>query len=68
MVVRFQAGERNFHFSKTSRPTPGPTQLPIQLVHGAVMPGKREPESEAANPPSCRSELNNERHSTANNA
>jgi len=39
MVIRFQAGERNFPFSKTSRPTQGPTQPPIQLVHGAVTPG-----------------------------
>jgi len=41
MAVRFKAGTRNFRFSKTSRLTPGPTQLPIRLVHGAVTPGEK---------------------------
>jgi hypothetical protein len=42
---------KNFLFSKSSRPTLGPTQPPIQWVPGALSPGMKQPGREADHSP-----------------
>jgi hypothetical protein len=36
-------GDKNFHFSMTSRPAPGPIQPPIQWVPGSLSTGLKGP-------------------------
>jgi hypothetical protein len=45
--VRVPVGSKNFQFSTSSRPAPGPTQPPIHCVPGVLSLGVKRPGSEA---------------------
>jgi hypothetical protein len=50
-------GGKNFHFSMSSRPVLGPTQLPIQWVPGALYLGVKRPGREADQSPPASAEV-----------
>jgi len=55
--VRFPAGAEIFHFATTSRPTLGPTQLPLLSVRGALSFGLKCPDREADHSPASNAEV-----------
>jgi hypothetical protein len=57
--VRFLAEKRDFLFSTASRPTLGPTQLPIQWVPGALSPGVKQQGRKFDRPPLFSAEVKN---------
>jgi hypothetical protein len=54
-----QQGQQIFLFSIASRPTPGPTQPPIQWIHGAISPEVKRHGREADHSPPSRTEVKN---------
>jgi hypothetical protein len=55
--VRVPDRVKNFQFSTSSRPTPGPTQPPIQWVLGALSPEVKRQGHEAEHSPPARAEV-----------
>jgi hypothetical protein len=62
-------GGKKFSFFQNLQTDSGANSASYSIgTWGCYAKEKKEPKREAANPPSCRSELNNDRRSTATNA
>lgn len=55
--VRIRVGSKDIILLKTSRPSPGPTQVPVQWATRTVYPGVKRSERKAAHSPFCSVEV-----------
>jgi hypothetical protein len=55
--VRVRAGSKDLTLLRTSRPSPGPTQAPVQWGPRTVYPGLKRSERKAAHSPFCSAEV-----------